>query len=99
MSSSSAGNSNIPTPTKRRRIIVENDDDEMENELMNLNASQRDADDREEIERVNEEIVEEASDVDSNPDVLNGNMLLLSSNFTVHTYLHSINHIPVLFHR
>ena len=35
--------------------------------------------DDEEMERVNEEIVEDASDADSNPDVYNGNILHLFS--------------------
>ena len=80
MSSSSADNRLPPSPTKRRRIIVENDDEEMENEILeNLNPNQRNVADREEVERVNEEIVEDASDVDSNPDVYNGNILHLFS--------------------
>ena len=80
--SSADGNRNVPTPTKRRRIIVENDDEEMENELIENWTANQNSDEPEEVEHADEEIVEDPSDVDSNPDVYNGNMLSFSTNST-----------------
>lgn len=50
---------------KRRRFIVANDEDEMDQELANANIN---ADSGETYERLNEEIPSDHSDVGSNPD-------------------------------
>ena len=61
---------------------MENDDEEMENELIENWKANQNSDEPEEVEHVDEEIVEDPSDVDSNPDVYNGNMLSFSTNST-----------------
>ena len=54
---------------KRRRYIVANDENEMEQELATLGImGQTDHEESETYQRVNEEVASEHSDVDSNPD-------------------------------